>query len=118
MNAFSALPRVSQLLISASAYVTGDQRIHGLCGHLCSGLASPRYLCNLSIKYTLFIGINLKSSQHIDFLNQKRRSILLSKFLSYGCKDAGRISVFVGLSVKLYSLHFLVLLDQMVCISL
>jgi hypothetical protein len=116
--AFSSLPRIGKLLISTGAYITCNERVHGLGGNLCCSLSSTCDLGNLGIKHTLFVRVHFKCSKHIYLFNQKGRCILLSELLGDGSKNSGRISVFVGLTVELNSLHLLIFLYQVVCISL
>jgi len=75
-------------------------------------------LGNLSVENSLLIGVDLESCKHIDLLNQKRRCIFLSEFLSDGGQDACRVCVLVSFSIKLDCLHLLVLLYQMIGIAL
>jgi hypothetical protein len=118
VNTFSSFPRVSQLLIGTCANVTSNQRIHSFSSNFSCCLSCTRYLSNLGIENTLLVRINLKSSQDVDLLNQKWRSILLSQLLSNSSKDASRICVLISLSVELNSFHLLVLFYQMICVSL
>ena len=118
MNTLCTLPGVGELFIGTCANITSDQGIHGLGSNFSGCLACSSDLCDLCIKHTLLVRIDLKCSQHIDLLNQKRRRILLSELLSDGGQYSGRISVLIGFAVEFDCLHFLVLLYQVIGVSL
>lgn len=118
MNGLSPFPRIGESLVGRGADIRRDQRVHGLRSYICRRLARSSNLCHLRVKDSLLERINLKSCQNINLLNQQRWSILLSQFLSYLGQNPSRISVLIGFPKEFYSFHFLILLNQMVCISL
>jgi len=72
----------------------------------------------LGIEYTLLVAIYFKSSQDVNFLDQKKRGILLTHFLRDLSQQSGSVCILVGLSEQLDSLDLLVLLDQVVGVPL
>ena len=72
----------------------------------------------LGIEYTLLVAVYFKSSQDVNFLDQKKRSILLTHFLRDLSQQSGSVCILVSLSEQLDSLDLLVLLDQVVGVPL
>ena len=118
MYGFRAFPRIGQRLVGRRAYITRNQRIHGFRRHLRSGLSCSRYLGHLSVEDALLVRIDFERCQHVDLLDQEQRGILLPQLLRHLSQQARRFRVLVRLPEQLYSLHLLVLLDQMVRVPL
>lgn len=71
-------------------------------------------MCDLGIKHSLLVGVDLKGCQHVDLLDQKQRSILFTEFLGNLCKELCCLSVLVGFPVEFDRFHLLVFLDKVV----
>ena len=69
MNGLGALPRVRQLLVCRGRNVARDQRVHGLRSDISSGLTRARDLSDLSVEHSLFVAVDFKCSQNVNFLN-------------------------------------------------
>ena len=70
MYSLGTFPGVGECLIGGSTNVTCDQRVHGLCGDICGGLASSGDLSDLGIEDALFVGVNFESSKNVDLLDE------------------------------------------------
>jgi hypothetical protein len=78
MDGFGALPGVGQGFVGRGGDVAGDQGVHRLGGYV--GGCALGDVGHLVLEDSLFVGIHLKCSQNIDFLDQKRGSPLISEF--------------------------------------
>lgn len=116
MNRFGSFPRVSELFVRRGADIACDERVHSFGSYVCGCLACTCNLSNLCIEDSLLVRIDFERSQHIYLLDQQQRCILLSKLLGYLCQKPCCFSVLVSLSIKLDSLHLLVLVYQVVSI--
>ena len=83
VNGLGTLPRIGQSFVRRGSYITGNQRIHSLGGHVGCCLSCACYLGDLSIEDPLLVRVDFEGCKHINLLNQEQRSILLSQLLSY-----------------------------------
>lgn len=118
MDGLSSFPRVSQLLVGTCADIARDETVHCFSSNLSGSLARVCDLCDLRIEDSLLVRVDFESSENVDLLDEKRRSVLLSKLLSDRSEDASRVGVLVCLSVELDCLHLLILFNEMVGIAL
>ena len=83
VNRLCALPRIGERLISRRTDIARNQRVHSLCGNISCCLTCARDLSDLRVEHSLLVRVDFEGREHVDFLDQQERGILLSQLLGY-----------------------------------